>query len=198
MGTETELGRELQALSERLQAQERETAYLRDRLAIQDCINRHARGVDRHDEELMSGSYHPDGVARYGSAIVPGPEHGSWSNGAHGERFALHLHNITTQTVELQGDTAYAESYVLASFLAPDNRRSSIVAGRYFDQLEKRDGEWKILVRRTVVDICTDGDASYLGRFRHAPVEEEIFWTRDDISYRRPLDVDSPVPSWQG
>jgi hypothetical protein len=180
----------------RIDQLERELRALTDRLAIQDCVMRHARGVDRHDVELMNSCYHDDGVAKYGPAVVPGPEHGQWSNGAHTGRFRLHLHNITTQNCEIDGDVAYCESYVMGAFLAPDQKRTSIVSGRYFDQLERRDDEWRIAVRRTVVDICIEGDASFLGAFRGQEVEEEDFWSRADLSYRRPLDLDAPAPKW--
>jgi hypothetical protein len=175
---------------------QRDLRYVKDRLAIQDCVMRHARGVDRHDVELINSCYHEDGLARYGPAVVPGPEHGDWSNNVHDGRFRLHLHNITTQNCEIDGDVAFCESYVLGAFLAPDQKRASLVSGRYFDQLERRDGEWKITVRRTVVDICVEGDASFLGAFRGREIDESDFWSKKDLSYLRPLDVETPVPAW--
>ena len=171
--------------------------YLKDRLAIQDVVMRHARGVDRHDEQLMNSCYWEDGIARYGPAIVAGPEYGAWSNGAHDGRFKLHSHHITTFNVtDLQNDVAYVESYVLAAFLSPDQQRASLVSGRYFDQLTKRDREWRIAVRRTVIDASVEGDASFLGAFRGTEVDPEDFWSKKDMSYRRPLDVETPVPGW--
>jgi hypothetical protein len=174
----------------------REVRRLRDRDEIRDCVMRHARGVDRHDAELTSGCYHPDGVARYGSTTIPGPEHGQWSNEAHTGRFRLHLHHVTTHTCEIDGDVAHCESYVIGTFLSPDQRRASMVSGRYFDRLERRDGIWRIAVRRTVVDICVEGDASFLGAFRRTEIDERDFWSRRDLSYQRPLDVETPAPAW--
>jgi hypothetical protein len=175
-----------------------EVEYLKDRLAIQDVVMRHARGVDRHDEELMNSCYWEDGVARYGPAVIPGPEYGAWSNGAHDGRFKLHSHNITTFNVTaFEGDVAYVESYVLAAFLSPDQKRASLVSGRYFDQITKRGGEWRIAVRRTVIDVAMEGDASFLGAFRGTEVPDD-FWTTKDMSYLRPLDVETPVPGWHG
>jgi hypothetical protein len=174
----------------------REVRRLRDREEIRDCVMRHARGVDRHDVELTNACYHSDGVARYGSTVIPGPEHGQWSNEAHTGRFALHLHHITTHNCEIDGDVAYCESYVVGTFLSPDQRRASMVSGRYFDQLERRDGAWRIAVRRTVVDICLEGDASFLGAFRGSEIDVRDFWSRRDLSYQRPLDVETPAPAW--
>ena len=169
---------------------------LADRQAILDCVQRHARGVDRHDAELTDSCYHPDGGARYGEEVVGAVGHGEWSNRAHAEHFALHLHHITTHTCEIDGDSAWCESYFLGAFLAPDQPRASMVSGRYLDQLERRGGEWRIVVRRTVVDVCAEGDASFLGAFRTGEVEVGELWSRDDISYRRPLDLDTPGPAW--
>ena len=84
--------------------------YLKDRLAIQDVVMRHARGVDRHDEELMNSCYWEDGIARYGPAIIAGPEYGAWSNEAHDGRFKLHSHHITTFNVtDLQNNIVRRE-----------------------------------------------------------------------------------------
>jgi len=178
-----------------LEQLQRDVQYLKDRLEIQDVIMRHARGVDRHDAELMDSCYHGDGVAAYGATIVPAREHSQWSKEAHRDRFTLHAHNITTHTCEIDGDVAYCESYVLGAFLSPDQKRTSLVGGRYIDQLERRDGEWKIAVRRAMTDLAVEGDASFLGAFRGRPVEPE-FWSKDDVSYQRPVDLSVPSPRW--
>lgn len=191
-----ELRRELRELRDEVAAQRQESRQLADRLEISDCVMRHVRGVDRHDAALVSDTYHPDGVARYGPTIVPGPEHGEWSNEVHGERFGLHAHHVTTHSCEIDGDVAHSESYLLGVFISPDQQRASIVSGRYLDRLERRDGEWRIAVRRTVIDVCVEGDASFLGAFRGAEIDESYFWSREDISYLRPLDIETPVPSW--
>ena len=53
-----------------------EVQYLKDRTAILDCIATHARGCDRHDVELVTGTYHDDGVDEHGAKLNPGPEYG--------------------------------------------------------------------------------------------------------------------------
>lgn len=178
-----------------IQQLQRDVRQLKDRQEILDCIMRHARGVDRHDSDLLDGCYHDDGAAAYGSTIVPAREHSEWSNNAHAGRFSLHAHHITTHTCEIANDTAYAESYAIAAFLSPDRKRTSFVSARYVDQLERRDGEWKIAARRSMTDIAVEGDASFLGAFRGRPVEDEHF-TRDDLSYQRPIDLSKQSPPW--
>ena len=175
----------------------RDVQYLKDRLAITDCVMRHARGVDRHDADLVTSCYHDDAfVGGHGARLIPGPEYGEWSNGAHANRFSHHAHHISTATCEIDGDTAYCESYVIGSFLAQDQQRASFVSARYIDQLERRDGEWRILARRAITDIAIEGDASFLGAFRGQAIDPKQFWTKDDLSYQRPIDLQVAGPPW--
>jgi len=90
----------------------RDVRYLMDRTLILDCISRHARGCDRHDNDLITAAYRSDGVDEHGYAINPGPEYGAWANETHAETSRVHTHNITTHTCEIDGDTAHTESYV--------------------------------------------------------------------------------------
>jgi hypothetical protein len=156
---------------------------------------RHARAVDRHDVELANSCYHPDGAARFGSTTVAGAEYGEWADEDH-RRFGLHMYNITTHTCEIDGDVAYCESYCIAVFLSQDQRRASLVTARYIDQLERRDGVWRIALRRATTDIAAEGDASFLGAYRGKPVEHDVFWTTNDPSYQRPVDLTRSVPGW--
>jgi SnoaL-like domain len=179
-----------------LEQLQRDVRYLKDRLEIQDVIMRESRGVDRHDEELLASCFHEDAVAAYGGTLVPAAEHPQWSNTAHSERFGLHAHHITNHICEIDGDTAYAESYNIAVFLSKDQRRASCVTARYIDELERRNGEWKIRTRRALTDIAVEGDASFLGAYRGRPVDHREFWTKEDLSYQRPIDFSVPSPRW--
>jgi hypothetical protein len=180
-----------------LEKLQEDVQYLMDRTAILDCISRHARGHDRHDVDLMTSAYHNDGTDEHGYAINPGPEYAQWANAAHTAGSLLHTHNITTHTCEIEGNTAYCESYVLVVLLNNDGSTARIISGRYIDQLERREGEWKILLRRTTVDALLSGDASIL----NAPVFREQGYTKGtrdkrDISYQRPLDLKETPERW--
>ncbi len=170
--------------------------YLMDRQAIADCIAQHARGHDRHDVELLTATYHDDGVDEHGHVVNPGPAYAEWANATHATSSASHLHNVTTHTCEIDGDTAHAESYVMVVLLSPDEKTTSIMCGRYVDRLEKRDGAWRIAVRRATVDAVATGDASML----HHPFFQEqgyIRGSRDetDVSYQRPVSLEGPEPA---
>jgi hypothetical protein len=183
----------------RIEQLERTVAYLSDRLAIQDCIMRLSRGADRHDTELMASSFHPDAQIKHGNRgdVITGAEYGEWSNRVHrGGRFALHSHGITNMNVEIDGDVAYAESYAVVLFLSADQQTTVVAAARYVDELQRREGEWKIAKRRGFVDIAGDTPATYFGNARGDPVDPEEFWTKRDVSYQRPIDLSTPSPQW--
>jgi SnoaL-like domain len=174
---------------------QRNVAYLMDRSAIADCIARHARGCDRHDVDLINSAYHADGIDEHGKVLNTGVEYGDWANHVHATTSVVHTHNVTTQTCEINGDTAHAESYVIVVLLGPDGRTAQFLSGRYIDRLERREGEWRIAVRRSTVEVMFIADASALQSsfFKDAGY---LVGTRDrdDLSYQRPLSVDSPAP----
>jgi hypothetical protein len=122
----------------------------------------------------------------------------------HAKSAELHTHNITTHLCEIDedGDTAHCESYVLVGLLSHDGRTAQLMSGRYLDRLERRDGTWRIAVRRCTVDLALSADASVL---RTPFFREQGFvkGTRDhdDLSYRRPLTAEddpgqTPVTRW--
>jgi hypothetical protein len=175
----------------------RDVRYLMDRQAILDCISRHARGHDRHDVELLTNAYHEDGIDEHGHAINPGPKYAAWANAAHAAGSRLHTHNITTHTCEIDGDVAHCESYVMVGLLNNDEKSARLISGRYIDRLERRDGQWKIVLRRTTVDVVLAGDASIL----KAPAFTAQGYTKGirdkrDVSYQRPLNLDDTPERW--
>ena len=149
--------------------------YLKDRTAIMDVVARHARGHDRHDVDLLTSTYHVDGVDEHGSAINRGPAYAPWANAVHAATTQAHTHNITTHLCEIDGDVANCESYVLVALLAPDTSVVTVMSGRYIDRLERRDGEWKIALRRATVDLAFSADARLLQspRLQGAGLSEE-------------------------
>ena len=176
---------------------QRDVQFLLDRRAIEDCVNLHARGHDRFDIELLTAAYHPDGIDEHGAAINEGPGYAEWANAVHAGGSNLCLHNITTHTCEIDGDVAHAESYVIVGLLNPDGKTVRLINGRYVDRLEKRDGSWKIALRRCTVDLLIAGDASILElpQFKQGGY---IKGTRDhsDVSYQRPLSLKQPADRW--
>ena len=177
---------------DRLMALEAKVQELVDRQAIFDCIKRNARGNDRFDVDLVTSSYHDDGLHEVGQNRVPGPGYGEHANVAHGKLFDANLHNVTMHMCEIDGDVAHAESYSLGIFLDKGSETGRILAGRYIDRLERRDGEWRIVLRRSTVEIALEGKAT-LPTGAMLPGSGYLRGNRDrtDPSYERPLTPDS-------
>jgi hypothetical protein len=175
----------------------RDVQYLMDRQAILDVIAKHARGHDRHDVELLTSTYHEDGIDEHGHAINQGPKYAEWANAIHAAGSALHTHNITTHLCEIDGDVAHCETYVIVGLLNNDEKSARLISGRYIDRLERRGGEWKIALRRSTVDVLISGDASIL----KAPLFSQQGYTKGlrdkrDVSYQRPLNLDVTPERW--
>ena len=139
-----------------------ELQALLDKQAIRDLAQLYCRAADRHDHELMRTLYHPD--AR--------DDHGVMFKGLAMEFIdtlptifatmeTLH-HNVTTHNIELDGDRAEGEVYVLAFHKVRTDTGSFdlLIGGRYFDKYEKRSGSWKFSHRAVVADWVNLADPS--------------------------------------
>jgi hypothetical protein len=171
---------------------ERKLQELTDRQEILACVIRNSRGNDRFDAELVTSSYHPDSWHELGQKTIPGPEYGHHANKSHGAFFEVNLHNVTMQTCEIDGDVAHAESYVIGLFSDKGALTSRMLAGRYIDRLEKRDGQWRIALRRATVEVAMEGKA-ILPNGKTPLGSGYLKGSRDrsDPSYQRPLTTDS-------
>jgi hypothetical protein len=168
-----------------------------DYLGILDNELQYTRGLDRHDEALISTVFWPDARVSYGE-LVSMDEMAAWANAGHAEN-AAHQHHVTGLILDIEGNTAHEEGYI---FFSSDMERdtsfdtvgeptpgravsgslTTFGTGRYVNRYERRDGEWRMIVHEYVhdislmlesVDLCA---TACLGR-----------WDRTDISYMRPL-----------
>lgn len=170
--------------------------HLKDRQDILDCIMREARGRDRQDEGLIASCYWADGFDEHGPMITAALDYPKRANAGHAAYFAATSHNITNHSCEIDGDSATCESYVLGGLLSKDGQSCKLSPGRYIDRLECRNGEWRILHRRTIVDMVIEGDASWLS----TPAITGFLkgtWDKADISYVRPVTVGKDGARWQ-
>ena len=169
--------------------------YLKDRQEILDCIIREGRGRDRHDTALTASAYWEDGADEHGPVVTPALHYPERANAGHAAAFSATSHNITNHSCEIDGDTAYCETYVVGGLLSLDQKTCRIVPGRYVDQLERRNGEWKILLRRTLIDMAIEGDASWLESPALAGFLKGL-WSKEDPSYQRPVRLDPADARW--
>jgi hypothetical protein len=121
---------------------------------IRDVHLRYCRANDRRDEALMRSCFHPGAVIELhedldvDAFIALGREILS--------QYTVTWHNTGNQLVEVKGDTAWAEHYTISSHrIAMDEtgpERDWVAYGRYVDRVERRNGEWRIMRRKMIVD----------------------------------------------
>ena len=152
---------------------------LLDEREIHDVLVRYCRGVDRCDRELMASCYHPDAI----------DDHGNWQvSGAAAAQHIFDLvkpgpdaatHFLGNVRIEVEGDTAFAESYVLAfrAFRRGDRPYTRTRAVRFIDRFARRNGEWRIS-ERVVADDWNRVDEVLecmpdTGRFRYGSKDHD-------------------------
>jgi hypothetical protein len=181
------------SLEDEVRELRRMVQHLTDREQIFDCIQRDARGRDRHDVEMVNSAYWPDGAIEAGGRVTPATEYAERQNAGHSAGFSLTAHNLTNHACEIDGDTAYCETYVIGALLARDESTCKYAAGRYIDQLERRGGEWRIVLRRNVIDAVAEGDAAWLKALNGFLKGQ---WSKEDPAYRRPNQLVPDDPRW--
>lgn len=168
---------------------------LKDRQDILDCIQRESRARDRQDVEQIAGCWWEEGVDEHGPALMKAPDYPELANQGHRANFHMTSHNITNHLCELAGDTAYCESYVIGGLFWLDGKTTTIAFGRYLDQLEKRDGEWRLLTRRCTIEMTADADASWVYS-QNVKGFLKARWDGGDPSYERPIVAGSEGLRW--
>ena len=149
--------------------------------------------------QVLAASGDEDAMARWLPGIADGSltatlavaeDSGSWdlADVAATAEPAGHGWAVTGSKRDLRDRSAAAEV---------STRPAKFVSGRYLDRLERRDGQWRILVRRATIEVEAEGDAKW--------PENEISqtfpkgaWDVGDLSYARPLQLDSRSPHWDG
>ena len=158
---------------------------------IQEVLMRYGRGVDRADEEMLKSCYHLDAIEEHSSAYQ-GPAH-AYIEGAVGRirEMGTMAHYICNVHIELEGDIAYVEAYVLTFLrISRDGEDfDTLTGGRVADRFERRDDEWKIAHRKIVLDWNRDAPSQEtwcLGMFDPAdPTMIMGSKEKDDLTYQR-------------
>lgn len=179
---------DLVAAVARLEDEVKSLRELKDRAAIFECVNRYTRAIDRHDAPMIASVFHPDAIDNHGDFLGTVDEFIHWVNTGHSQAAEGHMHNVTSHTCEIDGDTAHAETYVIVVLRGPDGDPLRVGGGRYLDRLERRNGEWRIALRRVIMDWRMRGDSGpWIKGKRGYPVGT---WDKTDLSYQRPLTLD--------
>lgn len=126
---------------------------LLDKQAIHEVLMRYSRGVDRRDLDLLLSVFHPDATDAHGIFDGNAQEFCRIAVGML-EQFTATSHMLMNEYVQLDGDSAHVESYVLACHRSErDGCKVDMTMGaRYVDRFERRRGEWRIAHRAVIHD----------------------------------------------
>lgn len=122
---------------------------------IKELQIRYCRACDRMDFDALRACFHADATTDYGFFG------GGVDDFIEGAQVGLPMylgttHNTGNQLVEVDGDSAWAEHYTVATHRCPADEigplRDLVTAVRYIDRLERRGGEWRILRRELILD----------------------------------------------
>jgi 3-phenylpropionate/cinnamic acid dioxygenase small subunit len=134
-------------------------------LEVHQLLARYAHGVDRGDLAMAQSVFWPDAVDHHG---------GHWHGNAHaymadliGRQDAARVagqrggfqHHFTSVLIERTGDDT---ARVVAAFLAfilyqrDGEDRVALLSGRFLDEVQRRDGVWRVAARTVVNDFSTD------------------------------------------
>jgi ketosteroid isomerase-like protein len=172
-----------------LESLRRQVQDLVDREAIRDCVLRYARGLDRHDAEIYASVYHQDAIDHHGEFLGRRDDFVPWGLALLASEWDAHTHHITNTRVDIDGDTAHSECYVLFVQRRRDGGNHDVGGGRYIDRLERRDGEWRIVARELVIEWLGQ---MQLGVFGGADTYPGGRWDHEDPSYHRPFVLPEP------
>lgn len=117
---------------------------------IRHLLTGYCRGVDRADEALLASVFWDD------ADVISGVVNGRAADFAH--RIVGYVtgnldycfHSIANEWIEVKGDHAVGEHYILAQTRADGT--DTMTGGRYIDSYERRGGVWKIASRTFVLD----------------------------------------------
>ena len=120
---------------------------------ITELIYLYMRGLDRWDSELLHSLFTDDAWCEYGFMNGNAPDFIEFAIGALAAHEA-NQHFVGNILIDVEGDEAFGEVYFNAYHKVPGETGFDdvIIAGRYLDRYERRNGEWKFAYRSEWVD----------------------------------------------
>ena len=126
---------------------------LLDKQDIYELSCKYMRGLDRLDAQLLNSVFFEDAWCDYGFTKGSPAEFTQFAIAALQEH-AANQHMIGNVLIELEGDEAFGEVYFNAyhKLKGEAGFEDVIIAGRYLDRYEKREGIWKFAYGSERVD----------------------------------------------
>ncbi len=115
---------------------------------------RYCRGVDRCDERLVLSAFHDDALDNHTGVEMAVSERVPWAIARTRTNVKWTSHNICNELIEVDGDIAHSESYLIAYHRIEDKGKELdwILGARYVDTFERRNDVWRIAHRTVVFD----------------------------------------------
>jgi hypothetical protein len=119
---------------------------LQDRFDVTDVLYKYAKSIDSFDREGLRSTLADDIHAQYGNLdpVDGGDALTEWIGGATSSIVWQH-HHLSVFTVEVEGDSARALSYLISHQVFEGNLEEvKYLAARYHDELKRTAEGWKI------------------------------------------------------
>jgi len=126
-----------------------------DEHEIERLIKGYGRAIDRADPVELVAIFHPDAIEHHGTFEGPASDYVDYAINTALPRYDTTSHYLTNCVIDVDGDVASAETYLLAAHLRHDdagNRYLDLMNSRLIDKLERRAGAWRIVERTVVQD----------------------------------------------
>ena len=134
-----------------------------DRQDINEVLINVCRAYDRCDHDLMRSAYWPEATDDSGGSEMNAMEWVDHALVRIKDLYRVSVHTCSNVHVELDGEAAWVESYLVAHELHNSNAHSASIqidgivdctgCIRFLDRFEKRDGEWRIARRKAILEM---------------------------------------------
>jgi len=129
---------------------DRQLQEMLDKQAINEVIQRISRTMDWLDDEGQASCYWPDAVIDFGFFVGRADDFVPFVM-EHERKTTKRWHMTSGTSLKVDGDRAEAESYGITTG-SVGSEINLMFGGRYLDELERRDGEWRISKRMYILD----------------------------------------------
>jgi hypothetical protein len=120
---------------------------LLDHHEIRTLLAEYCHGCDRGDEVQMASVYCEESWDDHGRVRADGKAFSAQMTRELVDYASVCSHLLGQSLIRVQGDTAGAETYFLATVTYPGKASVNQLGGRYVDTLERENGAWKIKKR---------------------------------------------------
>ena len=125
---------------------------------ITELLFAYARANDRADETLMRSVFWPESTHKHGRFEGKSSDFVGFAfKIVSALKYACH--HITNVSIEVNGDRAFSECYYFAQHRRAradgNGEEDQFFQGRYLDDLQRRNGVWKIIRRRGLSDYTS-------------------------------------------